>query len=245
MVKLTQEFVEAALELADKGQSKINERERELFGLSSPRVKALLNNLCCLKGTNYLELGVYRGSTLISALFGNPECKAVGVDNFRYDEREPKRWAPENDIWHNVKSQLEANLDRYDNPNLSVNNANINIIQDDFQQIDWSTQPKFNLVFFDITPTNEDVYDAFFTKVVPSLSQDSVVVFSNYSNQKHAKELDSVLLKYSDKVEVQWSKHRISGGLSDFTQYYSGILIVGLKKVVAKTPTKVVSKTNA
>ena len=45
MVKLTQEFVKAALTLADAGRSKVGDRERERFGLSSPRLKALLNNL--------------------------------------------------------------------------------------------------------------------------------------------------------------------------------------------------------
>jgi hypothetical protein len=244
MVKLTQEFVDAALELADNGQSKINERERELFGLSSPRLKALLNNLCSLKGTNYLELGVYRGATLISAVYGNPGCKAVGIDNYKYDEREPKRWAAEGDIWHNMKSQLEANLERYSDPNLPVDLNNISIIQNSFEDVDWSTQPKFNVVFFDITPTSEQHYDAFFEKVLPSLSSESVVVFSNYSNQKHAKELDAALIKHADKVEIQWRKQRVSGGLSDATQYYSGIAIVGLKKSIVKVVSKT-AKTDA
>lgn len=239
-IKLTQEFVEAALELADNGQSKINERERELFGLSSPRLKALLNNLCSLKGTNYLEIGVYRGATLISAVFGNTECNAIGVDNYRYDEREPKRWAAEGDIWHNMKSQLQANLDRYKDPNLPVNIDKVTIVDASFEDVDWAKQPKANLVFFDITPITEQTYDAFFTKVLEGLSTESVVVFSNYSNQKHAKELDAALAKYADRVEIQWRKQRVSGGLSDATQYYSGIAIIGLKKVIAKAASKIV-----
>lgn len=240
MVKLTQEFVDAALELADNGQSKLSERERELFGLSSPRLRAFLNNLCSVKGTTYLELGVYRGATLISALFGNPGCKAVAVDNYRYDEREPKRWAAENDIWHNMKSQLEANLERYKDPNLPVDLKNIQILESDFETVDWSKQPKFNVVFFDITPTSEQLYEAFFTKVINNLTTDSVLVFSNYSNQKHAKELDAVLAKFADSIEVQWKKQRVSGGLSDSTQYYSGIAVFGVKKL-----TKAAVKPNA
>ena len=217
---------------------KLIERERELFGLSSTRLRALLNNLCTPKGTNYLEIGVYRGATLISAVYGNPTCKAIGIDNFRYDEREPKRWAVEGDIWHNMKSQLESNLARYDDPNVPVDLANIQIIQNNFEDVAWETLPKANLVFFDVTPTNEQHYETFFTKVLPALSTESVVVFSNYSNQKHAKDLEAMLAKHADKVEVQWKRQRVSSGLSDATYYYSGIAIIGLKKVVTKVQSK-------
>ena len=46
MGKITKEWVQAALALADKGQAKLTERERELFGLSSVRLRALINNVC-------------------------------------------------------------------------------------------------------------------------------------------------------------------------------------------------------
>lgn len=242
MSKLTQEFVEAALTLSDVGQSKISERERELFGLSSVRLRALINNLCSIKDTNYLELGVYRGATLISAMFGNPTCKAVGVDNFKYEERELKRWAPEGDIWNNMKTQLMTNIERYNDRDSHVNTKNITIRQGNFEELDWSDSPKFNVVFYDITPTNDMLYDAFFTKIVPILSLDSVVIFSNYSNERHSKELDAALIRHADLVEVQWKKNRISGGTSDSTHYYSGIAIVGLKKKLVKTVTKPVVK---
>jgi len=235
MSKITQEFVEAALTLADVGQSKISERERELFGLTSVRLKALLNNLCSVKDTNYLELGVYRGSTLISAMFGNPTCKAVGVENFKYEERELKRWAPEGDIWNNMKTQLAANIQRYNEPNGPVNINNITLREGSFEELDWSDSPKFNVVFFDIAPPSADSYDAFFTKVVPTLSSESVVVFSNYSNERHSKELDAAIIKHADLFDVQWRKQRVSGGTSDSTQYYSGITILGLKKKIAKS----------
>lgn len=234
MVKLTQEFIDAALQLADNEQSKISEREVELFGLSSKRLKALLNNLCSKENTNYLEIGVYKGSTLISALFGNNTCKAVGVDNYKYDEREPKRHAPEGGIWPNMKSQLLANLDRYNQFNSKVQVDNIKLIEGNFQDIDWKDQPKFDLCFFDVTPANKEMYDAFFTKTLAVLSSEAVIVFSNYSNEKNAKEIDACITEYSDRFDIQWKKQRVSGGMSDSTQYYSGILILGIKKKIAK-----------
>jgi hypothetical protein len=50
-------------------------------GLSSPKVWHLLNNLAGQAKT-YLEVGLYKGSTLISALHGNDHLQAFGIDNF-------------------------------------------------------------------------------------------------------------------------------------------------------------------
>ena len=234
MVKLTQEFITAVLELSDSGQSKISERERELFGISSPRLKALLNNICSKEGTNYLELGVYKGSTLISAAYGNLTAKLVGVENYSYDEREPKRKAPEGTIWENMKTQLAANIKRYEEMGVPVNTDNITIIESDFKDVDWKSYPKFDVCFFDIVPADIDTYRAFFEKTLPALSSEAVIVFSNYSNVKNAKELDEVIADNAHKFDVQWKKQRISGGLSDHTHYHSGVLIIGIKKKIVK-----------
>lgn len=228
--KLTEAFIGAALELADNGISKLSEREREIYGLSSTRLRSLLNNLCSKEGTSYLELGVYKGATIISAMYGNPKLKAVGVDNYKYDEREPKKWAAEGTIWENIKSQLHDNLSRYKDPDMAVNTDSLTIIEDSFENVDWSKQGKFDLCFYDINPTTDADYDNFFTKVLPAMKTESVVIFSNYSNDKTANALKAALDKHSHMFEVQWKKQRISSGLSDATQYFSGILIAGLKR---------------
>ena len=238
MNKYTEAFIDAALELSDSGISKISEREREIFGLSSDRLRSLLNNLCSKPDTNYLELGVYKGATLVSALYGNPGAKAIGVENYRYDEREPKKWAAEGTIWENIKSQLHDNLRRYNDPDMSVNTTSITLLEDSFEEIDWTKQPKSDVCFFDINPVTAQQYYIFFTEVLKGLKTESLLVFTNYSNDKNANELEAALQKHSDKLSINWKRKRISSGLSDSTQYYSGILILGIKKTIAKTASK-------
>ena len=234
MAKITQEFVTAVLELSDVGQSKIGERERDLYGISSPRLKALVNNICSKEGTNYLELGVFKGSTIISAAYGNLTAKLVGVENYSYDQNEPKRTAPEGTIWENMKTQLAANIKRYQESGVPVNTDNITIIESNFQEVDWKSYPKFDVCFFDIVPADKETYKAFFDKTLQALSSEAVIIFSNYSNVKNAKELDEVIADNEHKFEVQWKKQRVSGGLSDHTHYQSGVLIMGIKKKIAK-----------
>jgi len=54
-------------------------------GLSSPRVCGLLNQLVkrLEPGESYLEVGTFRGRTLISAAFDNPGKLCIGCDLFR------------------------------------------------------------------------------------------------------------------------------------------------------------------
>lgn len=50
-------------------------------GMSGKKVKHLLNNICSKKDTRYLEVGLWQGSTMCSALYNN-EIRAIGVDNW-------------------------------------------------------------------------------------------------------------------------------------------------------------------
>ena len=225
MIKISEAFIDAVLELSDNEHSKLSERERELFGLSSTRLRAFLNNLCSKENTKYVEIGTYRGATLLSAVYGN-KAKAIGVEHFKYDEREPLRKAPEGTIWENMRSHLYANIERYKDPDVPVNTDAITIVESDFKQVDWSKIPKFDVCFFDITPVNKHDYESFFNLVWPRISAGGVAVFSNYSNDHSSKLLDEVIEESG--VKVAWKRKRISSGLSDATKYYSGILILGV-----------------
>jgi hypothetical protein len=73
--------VERAIEQAAAGRSRLGPEALGLEGLSSPAVRHLLNNLCAASNVNYLEVGTYKGSTLVAASFGNPG-RFTAVDDF-------------------------------------------------------------------------------------------------------------------------------------------------------------------
>lgn len=74
--------IKKSIEQADKLSSKIDAQVMsELSGLSSPRVRHLLNNLAS-QAKSYLEVGCYLGGTLRAALHGNDHLTAYAVDNF-------------------------------------------------------------------------------------------------------------------------------------------------------------------
>ena len=242
MGKLNHEWVKASLEMADNERSKITEREREMHGLSSVRLKCLINNLCAAESVNYLEVGTYKGATLIAAMRGN-DINATGIDSFLYDEREPNKWAPKGYIWDNMKSQLEANLNTYRLQPDVVNGDKVQIIEGDFRDAELP-KGKFNVCFFDVSPVNAEIYDGFFEKILPALSQSSVVVFSQQSTHMHAEMLNDSMIRHESKFNSQFNEIRVSGGNADASKYYSGIRIFGFVKKAAATP-KVAPKPSA
>jgi hypothetical protein len=61
------------------GKGKLPDSILELEGMSSRGIRLLLNNLCD-EPTNYLEIGSWKGSTFISALYQNMNVRGVSID---------------------------------------------------------------------------------------------------------------------------------------------------------------------
>jgi hypothetical protein len=78
------EHLKSSIAMSYIGSSKLPQEVLSIQGMSSSKVRHFLNNLCSLPGTNYLEIGVWRGSTWISALYGNQKSinKAIAIDNW-------------------------------------------------------------------------------------------------------------------------------------------------------------------
>lgn len=60
-------------------------RVMDQYSLSSKKFKILLNNLCTLENSAFLEVGSFRGATICAAAYGNKLLAAYAVDNFSYD----------------------------------------------------------------------------------------------------------------------------------------------------------------
>jgi hypothetical protein len=75
------EKVKAAIELAKQEKSKLSEEILNIEGMSSRKFRHLLNNLVDSK-TRYLDIGTWKGSTVISAIFQNNPEYYVTVDDW-------------------------------------------------------------------------------------------------------------------------------------------------------------------
>ncbi len=68
-------------EKSEIGMSKLNSDILSIEGMSGIKTRHLYNNLCDLKNANYLEVGTWKGSSFISAIFEN-ELNSLVVDNW-------------------------------------------------------------------------------------------------------------------------------------------------------------------
>ena len=153
--------------------------------------------------------------------------EAVGVEDFTFDYREPKKYMEEG--WPNMRSHMYDTLQKYQFVD-DVNSENIKIIESNFADVSWSSQQKFDVIFFDLEPVTADIYDTFFKKVFNAFSRQCVVIFSMYSHEEVAPVLEQKVEQYSDRLVTEFKHQRISSGSADAFGYYSGVAIYGFRK---------------
>lgn len=73
-------FVEQCLERAGRQDSSLSAEAIAVPGMTSPEVRALLNNLCS-QGADYCEIGTLMGATAVAASYANTG-RFVAVDSF-------------------------------------------------------------------------------------------------------------------------------------------------------------------
>ncbi len=118
-------------------------------GFSGRKFRLFMNNIASKKDLNYLEVGVFCGSTIVSALFNNiDKIGAVyAIDN-----------------WSEFKDYVDPKETFYSNINkwLPDHDKKLNIMEGDCFSIDKSQiDQKINLYFYDGPHTEEDHRNAF------------------------------------------------------------------------------------
>lgn len=78
------DHVQSCINFGEQKSSKLSRDVLKVPGMTSPKVKHFLNNLCTLTNCTYLEIGVWKGATFTAALYHNQDSiiQAVGIDNW-------------------------------------------------------------------------------------------------------------------------------------------------------------------
>ena len=137
-------FVDMILESINAsacGVSNFDESTFDISGLSSNRVRHLLNSLCSNEGIKYLEIGSYLGSTFCAAIEGN-ELEAYAVDNWATDNLQPAENETEIEIASYQDFRENAKRYKGDSKVRIINADCKNLVPEDLNS-------KVNLVFYD------------------------------------------------------------------------------------------------
>ena len=119
--------------------SRLNDKAKQMVGMSSINVRSLLNNIVSYPDVKYLEIGCWCGSTLYSALYQNNPQYALAIDNF-------SQFSGSLDIFRNNLSDQADKFDFLNEDSFSVNLDKI--------------KTKFNTYFYDGDHSELSQYEA-------------------------------------------------------------------------------------
>ncbi len=197
-------IVEGAIACAYRARSGIPDSSDVLWmrGMSSHRVRHLLNRLCAHGPMGYLEVGTWTGSTLCSALYGNQAAEGVAIDNFSEfgEQLDPKR-------------ELLANLERF-GPELGPHR----LIEGDCLTVPLSAlERRFNVFFYDgnheLLPTARAIQ-----RFVPFMQSPFILVVDDWELNEEVSRGAQLALR-SLRVHGAWhlpSRHGFHEGVAVF-----------------------------
>lgn len=228
------ELSNTAYQNAQKNVSKISNdwRIMDQFSVSSKRYKLLLNNLCALENCSYLELGCFRGGTLLAALSQNKVTAAYAVDNFSYDPRafytNPETGVNSNynpEGWINVKMNLIENLEK-----LGLDKS-VKLFADNWNKITInSIKTKLNIIHVDIPENIDKILDMYSLKFEDTV----ILVISNYNETYIREQFHSFINNNPLRFDIKYSIINFSHSNADTDGWWNGLgLFVIERKIVS------------
>ena len=203
--------VENSILKANDNISSLSPQVLALEGMSSPKVRHLLNNLCSLSNTHYLEVGVWKGSTWISALYKNHKkiVSATAIDNWS------EFGGPEHSFRLNCKTFLKK----------SINYSFFNSDSFKFNLSNISTP--INIYFYDGNHTALSQEMAF-TYYDPIFADTFIAVIDDWDWPSVHEGTRAAFAKLNYTILFEASLH--SNGINDAETWWNGIGIFVLKK---------------
>jgi len=201
--------------------------------MSSPKVRRLLNLLCEKSGTRWLEVGSWKGSTLVSALYGNSDTiiDAVAIDDFS-EFQEPLHVNPlcwENSITYNnkfppvygtVEEEFYNNINKFVEPKLPLSVYNKDCFDNALLENLKIQHGKFNIYFYDGNHEEESQYNAI-VKYKDLLEEECIILIDDF-NDPNVKEGTKRGIRDAG-LNVVHSWELPANGNGDISNFWAGI----------------------
>jgi hypothetical protein len=207
--------INRCVENSMKSISKCSPEILVMDGMTGKKTRHLYNNLLDVSGARYLEVGVYTGSSLCSALYKNKVEYAYAVDN----------WSQ----FGGPKQEFLRNLKQFKGSNHVV------FLESDFMKLDVELLPKFNIYMFDGGHEFQDHVNAL-SHVRDCLDDVFIYIVDdwNWKTVRNATfvAIDQCRYKILHGVEIKTTADDSHPSGSDCTDYYwNGCCVFLLQKV--------------
>lgn len=159
--------------------SKLTQDILDIHGITSNKVKCFLNNICNIDNATYLELGVFRGATFCSAIYGN-DIYSIAVDNFMSPNLTPRG------VSHKISNYYRHNIDIIpqeeflDNVKRFGDVDKISVYKTDYQMFDFSPLSNVDIIFYDGETKFHDQYTAL-RNMLPIFSDETILIMDDWN----------------------------------------------------------------
>lgn len=197
-------MVEHLKNCLSKTGSKLTDEILRLSGMSTPNIRNLLNNIVSMEGARYLEVGVWRGATFVSALYGNAPDYACAVDDWSVNSR----------------PYFDANVEKFIDTEFSMLSC------DAFEA---KPEKGINIYFYDAGHTQDDQYMAL-EYYYPYLADEFILIVDDYNHEMVMMGTQSAIKDLGFKV--LFSKRLGAGTYCDRVprEWWLGLYVTVLKK---------------
>ena len=194
-------------------------------GLTSPRVRHFLNNLCSQEGAVYLEVGVYAGSTFCAAVQNNDMVAAYANDNWSQPNLQPARddmdLTLENVTVDTFVKNLQENIttDSLDFDIKILNGDSSQLGKKDFEQ-------DVNVIFYDGDNDQLKMIE-FYTQML-TFTQDVFTLVVDDANVEKNVEVTKQFIEYNG-LKVLYERELLNDQ-EDINMWWNGLYVVVVSK---------------
>lgn len=197
---------------------KLPDSVKTLNGMSGRKYRYLINNLIqSLDNARYLEVGSWQGSTACSAMYGN-KCKSICIDN----------WSETMQGVH-AKEGFERNVN-----NILTPDIDFKFIEDDFNNVDFTTLGKYNVYLYDGAHAEKDQYNGI-VRAQPALDDVHYLIVDDWNGPEVQKgtldalrDLGNTIVARIDVLTRRDGVHPILH--SQYSDWHNGYFIAVVQK---------------
>jgi hypothetical protein len=159
--------------------SKLTQEILDIHGITSNKVRCFLNNICNIDGATYLEVGVFRGATFCSAVYGN-NINSRAIDNFMSPNLTPKGVSQKIGNYYKHNIDIPPQEEFLSNVKKHSNVKKTSVYKTDYQTFDFSTLPNVDIIFYDGETKFHDQYVAL-TNMLPVFSNQTIIIMDDWN----------------------------------------------------------------
>ncbi len=194
-------------------------------GLTSPRVRHFLNNLCSQEGAVYLEVGVYAGSTFCAAVQNNDMVAAYANDNWSQPNLQPARDDMDLTLENVTVDTFVKNLQ--ENITTDSLDFDIKVLNGDSSQLGKKDfEHDVNVIFYDGDNDQLKMIE-FYTQML-TFTQDVFTLVVDDANVEKNVEVTKQFIEYNG-LKVLYERELLNDQ-EDINMWWNGLYVVVVSK---------------